>query len=350
MRKGARLVGLVAALVVLGVVGTLVAGCVPRAAPRATPTPAVIEWRMAGIWGPGPAAYLPEGFAKKVEELSNGRLKVKTFPGGQLYGAGELFSAIQKGLVELVECPTGYWGGAMPVYMVPDTPFLVKDNSELRPWWEAGLKDIFAREAEKKGIKLLGFVEWNGLQLYSPTPIYRLEDVQGRKIRAYNPPTTMGVEALGASSTVIPFVEVYTALQQGVIDGAFGGVTWAQAFKWPEAAPNITVVGFGVPPTGVFVNMEAFNTLPPDLQQVLIEAGDWYTNHGWEKVDEFTEEMYRIFEQEGRNVIRLSPEERQRWVDKVKHIWIKVAKSLGPEALEALAVYEKVFPGRIPWE
>jgi TRAP-type C4-dicarboxylate transport system substrate-binding protein len=80
----------------------------------------VITWKMAGVWGPGDMAYLPEGFAKMVTERSKGRLKVVTYPSGQLYGNQEIYGALQKGLVELADVATGWWGDTIPIYKFPE--------------------------------------------------------------------------------------------------------------------------------------------------------------------------------------------------------------------------------------
>jgi len=308
----------------------------------------VITWKMAGAWGPGDAAYLPEKVAKDISEKSGGRLKVITYPGGQLYGSQEIFGALQKGLIQMCEIPTGYWGGSIPLYKFPDTPFLLKDNSEWRAWLEGGLWPIWQREADKVGIKALGMSGWNGLTCFSRYPVRTLEDAQGRKWRVYNPTTAAAVQALGAAPVTMGFPETYQALQRGVMDAGFGGVTWAYAYKWHEVAKYVTKVDFGLPPTGVFANKTAFESLSPDLQDIVVKAGLSYMRDGWAVVEGFTDVKWKAFKDEGCTVYILPDAERDRWVAKVRHLWDDEAKKIGPVAMEALEIYYKVNPGRKP--
>jgi len=308
----------------------------------------VITWKMAGVWGPGDAAYLPEKMAKDVTEKSGGRLKVITYPGGQLYGSQDMFGAVQKGLVQLCEIPTGYWGGSIPLYKFPDTPFILKDNTEWKAWLEGGLWGVWQREAEKVGIKAMGMTGWNGLTCFARYPVRTLEDAKGRKWRVYNPTTAAAVQALGAAPVTMGFPETYQALQRGVMDAAFGGVTWAYAYKWHEVGKYVTKVDFGLPPTGVFANKKAFDALPRDLQAIVIKAGLSYMNDGWAAIERFTESKYKAFKDEGCTIYILPDAERDRWVAKVRHLWDEEAKKIGPVAMEALEIYYKVNPGRKP--
>jgi len=307
-----------------------------------------ITWKMAGVWGPGDASYLPETAARQITEKSGGRLKVVTYPGGQLYGSREIFGALQKGLIQMCEIPTGYWGGSIPLYKLPDTPFLIRDNTEWRAWLEGGLWEIWQREAEKVGIKALGMTGWNGLTCFARYPVRTLEDAKGHKWRVYNPTTAAAVKALGATPVVMGFPQTYTALQRGVMDAAFGGVTWAYAYKWHEVGKHVVKVDFGLPPTGIFVNKKAFESLPPDLQEIVVKAGQEYVSVGWDIIDVFTDKTWKAFKEEGCDVYILPDEERNKWMAKCKHIWDEQAKKIGPVGIEALEIYYKVYPDRRP--
>jgi TRAP-type C4-dicarboxylate transport system substrate-binding protein len=308
----------------------------------------VINWKMAGVYGPGDGGYLPETAAREITQKSGGRLKVVTYPGGQLYGTKEIFGALQKGLIQMCEIPTGYWGGAIPLYKLPDTPFLLKDNSEWRGWLEGGLWPIWQREAENVGLKCIGMTGWNGTTCFSRYPIRTLADAKGRKWRVYNPTMSAACQALGATPVVIAFPETYSALQKGVIDAGYGGVTWVYAYKWHEVAKYVTKVDFGLPPTGLFVNKKAFDKLPPDLQQVVVKAGMEYMNVGWDIVEVFTKKKWKAFAEEGCDIYILPDKERNKWMDKCKHIWTEQANKIGPVGVEALEIYYKVYPERRP--
>jgi len=304
----------------------------------------VLTWKMAGVWAPGDCAYPPETCAREITTKSGGKLKVNVYPGGQLFGSQELFGALQKGLIQMCEIPLGYWGGAVPIYKMGEIPFLIRDNAEYRKFLDAGLYRLWEEAGEKAGFKLLGVTGWNDLQCYSRTPVRTLADVQGKKWRVYTPPMAEAVRALGASPVSMGAPEVYQAMQRGVVDACFGGVTWGYSFKWHEVGPNVVKMDFAMPPTCVFANKKAFDALPEDLQKIVIKAGENYAN--WDIIEAFTKKKYDQFKEDGCDIYILPENERNKWMKKCKPIWEKVAGDIGPEGKEALEIYYKLFPER----
>lgn len=311
----------------------------------------VITWKLAGVWGPGDPAYLPETLAKMITERSSGRIKVVTYPSGQLYGQKELFSALQKGLIELCDIPTGWWGDTIPVFKFPDMPFMVRNNKEWKVWLDAGMLQIAQRESEKVGIKNLSLYGWQSLACFSIHPVETLEDVKGKKWRVYTPQLGAAARNLGASPVTIGIPEVYQAFERGVIDAGFMGVTWAYSYKWPEVTKYITKVDLANPAEGFFVNKNAFDSLPPDLQQVVIKAGQDIQKMSWGVIDGFVQKAWDAINQSGKNVVYTLPEaERNKWITqaKSKQIWMDEVKKIGPLGQKVMDSYFKAFPDRKP--
>ena len=309
---------------------------------------ATMTWKMAGVWGPGDTAFLPEMVAREITQKSGGRLKVNTYPGGQLYGSMEIFGALQKGLIQMSEIPLGYWSGSIPLYKMAEMPFLIRNNKEFKAYLEAGFFRLLQQEAEKVGFLCLGVMGWDDLQAFSRYPVRNDEDVKGRKWRVYTPAMAAGVKALGATPVSMGAPEVYQAMQRGVMDAAFGGVTWAYSWRWHEVGPYITKMDFAMPPTGIYVNKKAFEALPEDLQKIVAKAGRDYMDMAWDLVAVFTPKKYKQFKEEGCTIYELPEELRQKWMDKCKPIWFDQAEKIGPVAKEALDIYFKLFPDRKP--
>jgi TRAP-type C4-dicarboxylate transport system substrate-binding protein len=308
----------------------------------------VITWKMAGVWGPGDAAYLPETFAKQVTEKSGGRLKVITYPAGQLYGVGEMFGALQKGLIQVSEFASGWWGSNIPLYRLPDMPFLLRDNNEWKAWLDGGLWDLWQKEADKVGFKVLAMYGWSGLQAFSTYPIRTLEDAKGKKWRVHTPPLAAAVKELGGAPVSIPINEAYQALEKGVIDTAFAGVIWAYAYKWHEVGKYVTKFDLAVPPQGIFVNKAAFEALPPDLKKIVMEVSQDTQKTCWEVIQTYIDKKWKAFKDEGCTVIVLPDGEWKKGLAKSKHIWTEEAAKVGPAGIEALNILYKVFPDRRP--
>jgi TRAP-type C4-dicarboxylate transport system substrate-binding protein len=310
----------------------------------------VITWKMAGVWGPGDMAYLPEGFAKMVTERSKGRLKVVTYPSGQLYGNQEIYGALQKGLVELADVATGWWGDTIPIYKFPDMPFFVRDNKEFKTLLDGGLMDLWQKEAQRNGFQTLTLYGMNGLTCFSISPVRTLEDAKGKKWRIHTPQLGQAVKNLGASPVTIGMTEVYQAFERGVIDAGFMGVMPAYSYKWHEVAKYITKLDFAVPPMGVFANKKALDSLPPDLKDIVLKAGEEVTKMGWEAIDGFTKKKWDAFTEEKCTVTIISDSERNRFIaaSKANAIWAEEVKKMGPIGTQVLDTYYKVFPDRKP--
>lgn len=311
----------------------------------------VYKWKFAGVWGPGHPSYLPEGFAKLINEKSGGRLTVSTYPGGQLYGQKELYGAVQKGLIEFCLIPTGWWGDTIKVFKFPDMPFLLRDNVELKAWLDGGLTPIIQRESEKVGLKTIAMWGWDGLTNFSTAPVRTLDDIQGKKWRVYTKELGQAVKNLGASPVTIGIPEVYQAYEKGIIDAGFMGVTWANAYKWPEVCKYITKVDLAVPLQGLFVNKKAFDALPPDLQQVIMQAAQETQEKSWKAIEGFDKAQWEAYKASKNNVVYELPEaERNNWIakSKAKELWTQCANEVGPVGLEAMEIYFKVFPDRKP--
>jgi TRAP-type transport system periplasmic protein len=308
----------------------------------------VITWKMAGAWGPGDAAYLPEAFAKELMEKSGGRIKVITYPGGQLYGVNDLFGALQKGLVQVADIATSWLYSSIPISRLVDLPFFLKDNSEWKAWLDNGMWEIWQRENEKVGLKVLATYGWNGMQGFSTYPIRTLDDAKGHKWRVSNPPMATAVKVLGGTPSSVPITEAYQALEKGVVDTAFAGVTWAYGFKWYEVGKYVIKMDLAVPGQAIFVNRKALDALPKDLQEIVIKVGQDNMKAGWKIIDEFTEKKWKAFKDEGCTIINIPDSERNKAIAKCKPIWDEEAKKLGAIGEEAFQLFYKTFPDRKP--
>jgi TRAP-type C4-dicarboxylate transport system substrate-binding protein len=306
----------------------------------------VITWKMAGAWGPGDTAYLPESFAKQITEKSRGRLRVITYPSGQLYGIADLFGALQKGLIQAAEINSGWMGNNVPLYKLPDLPFLLRDNSNWRAWLDGGLWDLWQKEADKVGLKVPLMYGWDCIQAFSNYPIRTLEDVKGHKLRVHTPPLAAAIKELGGAPVSIPINEVYQAMERGVIDTAFAGIAWAYALKWHEVGKYITKFDLANPTQGIFANKGAFDALPPDLKAVVIEVSRNLQNTCWSFIENSNNKAWKAVKDEGCTVNVLSDNEWKRGLARTKHIWAEEANKAGPVGIEALEIYYKVFPDR----
>ena len=235
-------------------------------------------WKMVTSW-PRDFPGLGTGashLAETIEQLSNGRLKIKVYGGNELVPAFEVFDAVKLGTAEMGHAATYYWKGKAPeAQFFAGFPFSMTAQ-ELHGWiyYGGGLElwqEVYAAHrlvpflAGSSGPQMGG---WFNIEINS------IDDLKGLKMRIPGP----GGEILrraGGTPTNIPGAELFTALQTGTIDATeWVGPYNDLAFGLFRAARYYYYPGWHETGTGLecMINQEAWDTLPADLQAIVKTA------------------------------------------------------------------------------
>lgn len=166
-----------------------------------------------------------EEMSKEVNQLSNGAMKIRIYPSSQMGSARETLELLQNGALDMTKGSASDLESFDNVYAIYNLPFLFKDQNHFNKvvFGEVG-KEIMESTKDKGFFALSAYVAGTR-SFYAKKPITKPEDLKGLKIRVRASPTTLKmVELMGGSPTPISFGEVYTAMQQGVVDGAENNV------------------------------------------------------------------------------------------------------------------------------
>lgn len=236
------------------------------------------EWKMVTSWPknfPG-LGMGPERLAKSVEEMSNGRLTIKVYGGGELVPPLEVFDAVSNGTADMGHSGAYYWKGKDPAsQFFAAVPFGL-NAQEMSSWIHYGGGQALWDEVYKPfGIKPLAGGN-SGVQMagWFNKEIRSLEDLKGLKMRIPG----MGGEVLkrlGGVPVNIPGGELFTALQTGAIDATeWVGPYNDLAFGLYKAASYYYYPGWHEPGTMLefTINLESWNKLPADLQAIVKTA------------------------------------------------------------------------------
>ena len=289
-----------------------------------------VRWRMANLYPRGVSfgiAY--EAFAKRVGEVTGGRLVVENVYDGEGVGATEVFSAVRSGLVEMGSPYMALHAGELPAGIVelglPGGPERFDQIYTLIAGggWGPILKEAYGEQ----GLVHIGDIMQPGVYLLTKTPIETLADLQGMKLRA---PGAYGshMRSLGVAPVTMAFSEVYTSLASGVIDGcASSNLVDYRDGKWFEQAKYIYPLPLsGAQTSPIIVNQGAWDGLGPDLQAALTTA---QVEHGWGHVvlsimtvAEALEEM-----KAGGAEVTAAPSEEDRtaWREAAEVVWAEYA-------------------------
>jgi len=287
------------------------------------------------------ADFTPKGqaaraFADLVNSRSDGRLEVQVFPSGQLFGDRDEIEALQANNVQFIAPSIGKLISFDPRFQIGDLPFLFSDNAAESRFWDGEDGRALLRTLEPQDI--LGLTTWpNGMrQLMNRTrPIHTPADTRGLKMRIPSGGVLVDtLEAFGAGASVIPFTDVYTALQQGVVDGTIATFDNIEVEKYAEVLRYLTVANVNSLSYGVLVNKTFWDGLPDDLRQILSTAMDEATTLVRTLATELDEQAM-VSLTASIEVLELTPEERQLFVDASQEVWTKYTPILGQDLLDA---------------
>ena len=214
-------------------------------------------------------------FAQAAAEKSGGRIKINIFPNSQLGGDRELIQDTQSGVIQGVVPATSKLVNFVPEFAALDLPYLVKTPAEAFRLLDGPVVRLEMDEkAAKAGFRVLHHWEVTFRHIYtSRKQIRSLDDVKGLKIRVIPSPSFIALfRALGASPTPMNFGELYTALQQGVVDGAENDPVTYHTTKHFEVAKNLALTNHIMLVVSMVLSEKAWRSYPPDIQKILMEA------------------------------------------------------------------------------
>ncbi len=216
-------------------------------------------------------------FADRVNKRSNGSLEIQVFNNGVLGDDNEALEACARGSNILTFVDPAAMASYVPDYPIMHGPFLYKDWTEISKLAFSDWGKEMALAAEEAGIKVLDHMStyFGTRQLISKKPVYKPEDMKGLKVRV--PSVPMWIETLssmGASTTSIPFSEVYTALSQGVADAMENPLPSIYAAKFQEACKYVSMTSHMIAPGGIEMSNKVFTSLSEEQQKILVEEAE----------------------------------------------------------------------------
>lgn len=162
-----------------------------------------------------------EHFADKVKEYTDGEIKIRIYPNAQLGTQRESVELVQSGGLSLAKSNAAELEAFEPLYGVFNLPYIFKDVDHYYTVLTGDIGEEILNASKDKGFIGITYYDAGARSFYAGKAIKHPDDLKGMKIRVQPSPTAVKmIELLGASPTPIAFGELYTALQQGVVDGA----------------------------------------------------------------------------------------------------------------------------------
>jgi len=272
-------------------------------------------------------------FAEYVKEKTNGEITIDTYPMSQLGGERSMVEQVQGGTLDMADITTAVLSNFVPATGVFDMPFIWPTRETAYavladPEFKKIIFDAFPR----KGFVAVGYGEnefrdFTNIKHEVRTPA----DLKGLKVRVMEAPVYLETwRTLGASPVPMPFPEVYNALQQGVIDAQENPILTSILMKFTEVCNYATVLNYSLAETIKFVNIDVWERLTPEQQQIFYEAAEVAIKANREASRTMIEKLTAELEVAGKvKITRLTPEERNAFFQAVQPVYQNFEKKLG---------------------
>lgn len=275
-------------------------------------------------------------FAKEVEKRTNGRYKIQTFYNGALGGERESIEAVQLGTQELAYSSTGPVPNFVPETKILDVPFLFRDKAHARAVLDGPIGDELLKKFDSKGFKALAWAE-NGFRhmTNSKRDVKTPDDLKGLKMRTMeNPVHITAYKALGIITTPMAFPEVFTALQQGTVDGQENPLSVIISAKFDQVQKHLSLTGHVYSPAIFVMNKAVFDKLSDADKKAFIEAAKEGTKANRAKVDEDDAKGVADLRSKGMTVI--DNVDKSKFVAALQSVSADFEKQFGKENLERI--------------
>ncbi|WP_176223932.1 TRAP transporter substrate-binding protein [Thalassobacillus devorans] len=241
-----------------------------------------------------------EKFAELAEEYADGKLDIKIYDSGQLGSQEQVLESIELGTVDMTYVfePLTQWVPEIGVY---NFLFLFDSVEHLRTVDEGEVgQELKELVKEKAGMRVLMSYLRDGRQLTTNNPIESVDDVKGLKIRvAGSNVVTKSWEAMGATPVPMPMNEVFSALQQGVIEGQENPMSIINARNIYEVNDHVALTNHQFSPVWVLISEEKYQGFPEDVQDAIQRASEEAQEYEFELAEEEWAEQKSILEEQG---------------------------------------------------
>ncbi|EEQ62703.1 TRAP transporter solute receptor, DctP family [Helicobacter pullorum MIT 98-5489] len=290
------------------------------------------------------SANTPKGkaadfFAKRVNELTNGKIVVHVFPSAQLVDDDKVFQELKRNNVQLAAPSFSKFTPFAKEFNLWDIPFIFRDTEHLHKVMDGEVGQILKDVITNKGYVALDY--WDaGFKQFSTNkkPIILPSDAEGQKMRIMSSKVLEEqTKAIKAIPQVLPFGEVYSALQTGVVDAAENPLSNLYNSKFYEVQSSITMSNHGYLGYLVVASEKFWNELPKDLQEKFMAAmkeATIYEREESAKEEKMLLDKLKADDKTGTQIFTLTEDQKKQWQDVMYAIYPKFYDLVGKDLIE----------------
>ncbi|RYE77917.1 MAG: DctP family TRAP transporter solute-binding subunit [Oxalobacteraceae bacterium] len=275
-------------------------------------------------------------FAKEVEKRTGGRYKIQPFYSGALGAEREATEAVQLGTQELTFTSTGPVPNFVPEVKILDVPFLFRDYGHARAVLDGPIGQELLQKFDARGIKALAWGE-NGFRhmTNSKRAVNGPDDLKGLKMRTMeNPVHVQAYKGFGIIPTPMAFSEVFTALQQGTVDGQENPLSVITSAKFDQVQKHLTLTGHVYSPCVFLMNKESFDKLSAADKTAFLEAAKEGVKANRLRVD--SDEKMAVADLRAKGMTVVDQVDKTRYQTALAPVYADFEKQFGKANLERI--------------
>jgi tripartite ATP-independent transporter DctP family solute receptor len=296
-----------------------------------------IIMRVATPTSNDPQTHEMDLFKKAVESNSQGKIEVQLFPSCQLGSNAQMLQGLQAGTIHGLLEPTAFLGGFSDVLTLIDLPYFFENVWTASDLLNSPAGDSLRAYLEGRGLVAAAFYPYGDRNLLLKFPVANMDDFKGKKIRVMGAKVLQNeIKAWGGAGIPMDVPELYTALQQGVIDGLESAAQFFYMLKYFQVAGYIFTEPQGAEVTIFMMNKKWLEQLPADLREVVLKGAKEIIPAATEFSRTTEKDAMDKMKAAGVKVLDASPEFKQ----KLKNASMPVHDTFLKENQEAKPIYE----------
>jgi tripartite ATP-independent transporter DctP family solute receptor len=258
------------------------------------------------------AVAINDKFKDIVESKSDGKFEVQLFPDGVLGGERELYDSVKEGNIDMIVIGS-YFYNEVPQVLITDFPFLYRDADHAQAVYNSPeVGGVIAEALEARtGIKLIAWGP-NGVRSFSSAkPLEKVADFKGQRIRMPNNKIHIALaKALGANVVTMAMGDIFTSLEQKVIDGQDNPLRTLVSYGWYEVQKYVYETNHMVASLELMVSPQFWATLTPEEQTMMLEAAKETSDYAWDHYRKSIAEDEQFLKENGLTVTVPTDEEK----------------------------------------
>jgi tripartite ATP-independent transporter DctP family solute receptor len=287
-----------------------------------------------------------EKLKELVEERSGGKVNIQLFGNAMLGSDRVTMESTQRGTLDLASSSSPNMANFSKAFMVFDLPYVTSPEYQKNLYEaldEGPLGEYLAAECEKINLKPIMYSEYGYRNFVSTKQeIKSLKDLQNLKVRTTASPVEVAVAAkLGMNPTPIAWGEVYTALQQGTVDAEGNTFSLLNDAKHTEVLKYAMNSAHNYSMHILLMNKKKFDSLPADIQELLVKAGHDALEYQRSITAELEEKANEAFVAQGISIHKLTAKERAEFVAATQPVWADFTGDIPAELLELVQNTQK---------